>query len=323
MCLSVLLRCSIFINDIYFIFSAITTFKLNVTTQNGALQIPLVAPEITLDGRESKVVVTDYTFGSSSKLLYSTAQIFYASTIDKRDVLFLHGDISQDHEATLVLTGTPNKVQNTQSSLIKLTTSNSSLASGNTIVSFLPGIKGLVTVWDSDRQLVLYADSVTAATFWSPVIAGPSNDPLANYWGLGTNESILVGGPYLVRDAKLSGSTLALRGDLKTDARLTLIAPRNVRYITWNDEPVFGDFSVASSLSSIGGFVGYLRRRHSLTSGIKVPKLTGWKFRDSLPEIQESFNDDTWTIANHTTTNIPLKPHYGDGRILYGCDYGL
>ena len=314
--------CSIFIDDISFIFSAITTFKLNVTTQNGALQIPLVAPEITLDGRESKVVVTDYTFGSS-KLLYSTAQIFYASTIDKRDVLFLHGDISQDHEATLVLTGTPNKVQNTQSSLIKFTTSNSSLALGNTIVSFLPGIEGLVTVWDSDRQLVLYADSVTAATFWSPVIAGPSNDPLANYWGLGTNESILVGGPYLVRDAKLSGSTLALRGDLKTDVRLTLIAPRNVRYITWNDQPVFGDFSVASSLSSIGGFVGYLRRRHSLTSGIKVPKLTGWKFRDSLPEIQESFNDDTWAVANHTTTNIPLKPHYGDGRILYGCDYGL
>ena len=322
MSLSVLLLCSIFIDDISFIFSAITTFKLNVTTQNGALQIPLVAPEITLDGRESKVVVTDYTFGSS-KLLYSTAQIFYASTIDKRDILFLHGDISQDHEATLVLTGTPNKVQNTQSSLIKFTTGNSSLASGNTIVSFLPGIEGLVTVWDSDRQLVLYADSVTAATFWAPVIAGPSNDPLANYWGLGTNESILVGGPYLVRDAKLSGSTLALRGDLKTDARLTLIAPRNVRYITWNDQPVFGDFSVASSLSSIGGFVGYLRRRHSLTSGIKVPKLTGWKFRDSLPEIQESFNDDTWTIANHTTTNIPLKPHYGDGRILYGCDYGL
>ena len=323
MSLSVLLLCSIFIDDISFIFSAITTFKLNVTTQNGALQIPLVAPEITLDGRESKVVVTDYTFGSSSKLLYSTAQIFYASTIDKRDILFLHGDISQDHEAALVLTGTPNKVQNTQSSLIKFTTSNSSLASGNTIVSFLPGIEGLVTVWDSDRQLVLYADSVTAATFWSPVIAGPSNDPLANYWGLGTNESILVGGPYLVRDAKLSGSTLALRGDLKTDVRLTLIAPRNVRYITWNDEPVFGDFSAASSLSSIGGFVGYLRRRHSLTSGIKVPKLTGWKFRDSLPEIQESFNDDTWAVANHTTTNIPLKPHYGDGRILYGCDYGL
>ena len=255
--------------------------------------------------------------------MYSTAQIFYASTIDKRDVLFLHGDISQDHEAALVLTGTPNKVQNTQSSRVRLTTSKTMAASGMTIVSFLSGIDGVVTIWDSDTQLVLYADSVTAATFWSPVIAGPSNDPLANYWGLGTNQSILVGGPYLVRDARISGSTLALRGDLKTDVRLTLIAPRNVRYITWNEEPVFGDFSVASSLSSIGGFVGQLRTRHSLTSGVKVPRLTGWKFQDSLPEIQESYNDDIWTVANHTTTNIPFKPCYGDGRILYGCDYGL
>jgi hypothetical protein len=276
---------------------------------------------ITLDGRESKVVVTDYAFGSSSKLLYSTAQILYASTIDKRDVLFLHGDISQDHEAALNLTGKPNKVQNTQSSLVKFT--NSILTSGVTIVSFLSGINGLVTVWDSDSQLVLYADSVTAATFWSPVLAGPSNDPFANYWGLGTNQSILVGGPYLVRDASLSGSTLALRGDLKTDVRLTVIAARNVRSITWNGVPVSGDFSVASSLSSIGGFIGYLKTRHWLTSGVKLPKLTGWKFQDSLPEIQESFNDDTWADANHTTTNIPFKPHYGDGRILYGCDYGL
>ena len=321
MWLSFFLRCRYFIYA--FIFSAITTFKLDVTTQNGPLQIPIVAPVITLDGRESKVVVTDYTFGCSSKLLYSTAQIFYASTIDKRDILFLHGDISQDHEAALFLAGTPNKILNTQSSLVKFTTSNSSLASGITIVSFLSGIDGLVTVWDSDRQLVLYADSKTAATFWSPVIAGQSNDPLANYWGLGTNQSILVGGPYLVRDARLSGSTLALRGDLKTDVRLTVIAPRNVRSITWNGEPVSGDFSVASSLTSIGGFVGHLQTRQSLTSGVKLPKLTGWKFQDSLPEIQESFNDDTWAVANHTTTNIPFKPHYGDGRILYGCDYGL
>ena len=300
-----------------------TTFKVNIAAQNGPLQIPIVVPAITLDGRESKVIVTDYTFGSSSKLLYSKAQIFYASTIDERDVLFLHGDISQDHEVALVLTGTPNKVQNTQSPRVKLTTSKTRLASGMTIISFLSGIDGVVTVWDSDTQLVLYADSVTVATFWSPVIAGPSNDPLANYWGLGTNQSILVGGPYLVRDARLSGSTLALRGDLKTDVRLTVIAPRNVRYITWNGEPVFGDFTAASCLSSIGGFVGQLQTRHSVTSGVKLPRLTGWKFQDSLPEIQESFNDDIWAIANHTTTNIPFKPYYGDGRILYGCDYGL
>ena len=305
--------------DLSTIFSAITTFKLNVTTGDGPLQIPIVAPAITLGGRESKVVVTDYTFGYSSKVLFSTAQIFYASIIDSRDVLFLHGNPSQTHEAALILTGTPNKVQNNnQSSLIEFSTNSSSLTSGTTIVTFLSGINGLVTVWDSDTQLVLYADSTTTATFWSPVIAGSSGDSFANYWGLGTNESILVGGPYLVRDATLSGSTLALRGDLKTDIMLTIIAPRSVTSVSWNGQDVTGAFSVAS----LSTFVGEIRMGRSFAN-VKVPELTAWKYQDSLPEIRHRFDDCSWAIADHTTTNIPYKPYYGDGRVLYGCDYGL
>jgi len=168
---------------------------------------------------------------------------------------------------------------------------------------------------------VLFADSETAATFWSPVIAGKDDDPLKNFWGLGTNQSILVGGPYLVRDASLAGSNLALRGDLKTDVRLTVIAPKGIRSITWNGENVSGDVAASDTITQFGGFVGQLRLRRAVT-GIKIPKMR-WKFKDSLPEIQNSFNDDSWTIANHTTTNIPLKPYYGDGKILYGCDYGF
>jgi hypothetical protein len=40
-----------------------------------------------------------------------------------------------------------------------------------------------------------------------------------------------------------------------------------------------------------------------------------------LPEIRSGFSDANWTPANHTTTKIPFKPYYGDGRVLYGCDY--
>lgn len=302
-------------------FSAPTTFKLNVTIAGAPLQIPVVAPAITLGGRQSKLIITDYSFGASSKLSYSTAQIFYASTIDNRDVLFLYGDSSQEHEVALRLTGTPNKLHNNQSSLVQISTKSPGLAAGTTMVNFLSGIEGLITVWDSDTQLVLFADSETTATFWSPVIAGKSDDPLRNFWGLGTNQSILVGGPYLVRGASLVGSKLALRGDLKTDVRLTVIAPKGIQSVTWNGENVSGDVAASSTITQFGGFVGQLGLRKAVT-GIKIPKLS-WKFKDSLPEIQNSFNDGSWTIANHTTTNIPLKPYYGDGKILYGCDYGL
>jgi len=297
-----------------------TTFKVNVTTSAGNLQVPVVSSSITLAGRQSKVIITDYAFGRSSRALYSTAQVLYAGTIDGRDVLFLHGDSAQEHEATLVLSGTPNKVQ--QSSLVTLSRDKAGLSSSTTIVSFLAGIEGLITVWDSDTQLILYADSVTAATFWSPVIAGKTSDPLRNFWGLGTNTSILVGGPYLVRGASISGTTLSLQGDLKTDVRLTVIAPRNIRSITWNGQSVSSDLSASSSVTSIGGFVAQLRSSRNL-GGISVPKLGDWKFRDSLPEIGRSFDDSDWVVANKTSTNIPLKPYYGDGRVLYGCDYGF
>ncbi|KAF9240278.1 glycoside hydrolase family 35 protein [Melanogaster broomeanus] len=210
-----------------------TNFKLNVTTSGGSFQIPRIASAITLSGRQSKVIVTDYSFGSS-KILYSTAQI------GGRDVLFLYGDHSQEHEAALALTGTPRF--QAQSA------------------------KGLVTIWDSSEQLILYSDTATAGTFWSPEIPSSESGDFANYWQFGTNMSILVGGPYLgLFSAQISPSVLA--------------------------------------------------------SGIVAPPLTGWKYADSLPEVQASFSDADWTIANHTTTNIPFKPHYGDGRVLYGCDY--
>ena len=221
----------------------------------------------------------------------------------------------------LRLTGTPNKLHSNQSSLVQISTKSPGLTAGTTMVNFLPGIEGLITVWDSDTQLVLFADSETTATFWSPVIAGKGDDPLRNFWGLGSNQSIIVGGPYLVRGASLVGSKLALRGDLKTDVRLTVIAPKGIQSITWNGENVSGDVAASSAITQFGGFVGQLGLRKAVT-GIKIPKLS-WKFKDSLPEIQSSFNDGSWTIANRTTTNIPLKPYYGDGKILYGCDYGL
>jgi hypothetical protein len=54
-----------------------------------------------------------------------------------------------------------------------------------------------------------------------------------------------------------------------------------------------------------------------------VPELEGWRYADSLPEIRAGFDDKSWTMADHRETNAPEKMWYGDGRVLYGCDYGL
>ena len=56
--------------------------------------------------------------------------------------------------------------------------------------------------------------------------------------------------------------------------------------------------------------------------GLQLPELTGWKYKDSLPEIKTDFDDAEWIVAEKTSTNINVKPRFGDGRVLYGCDYG-
>ncbi|KAK0186877.1 glycoside hydrolase family 35 protein [Armillaria mellea] len=293
----------------------VTDFKISVATAEGDLQIPIIASAVTLGGRQSKVIVTNYAFGSS-RLLYSTASIFFSGIIDGRDVLFIYGDASQEHEIALPLTGHSFRKLYDTSSFRATLTPNSVI----TIFSFPTGTQGLVTVYDSDSQLVLFADSDTAATFWAPVIPGDASDSLRNFWGLGTNQSVLVGGPYLVRSASISGTELVLKGDLNASTPLTIIAPAVISSVTWNGATL--SVNVSSSLTVIGGLVGELASSTSVDIAV-APRLEGWKFRDSLPEIRPTFDDGSFVVANHTTTNIPLKPYYSDGTILYGCDYGF
>lgn len=284
------------------------TFSITASTSVGVLTLPRTLSSIALNGRQSKLIVTDYTFGASSSLLYSTASVFFAGTIDGRDVLFLSGDSSQSHEASFVTKGSGG---------VRVSSNDVSFSagpSGTTTVTFLAGIEGFVTVWESSDQLVLFSDTITAATFWAPPLvstSSPSN--LENFWQFGTNETVLIGGPYLVRNATLSGGKLALRGDLNASVLLTVIGPSEVRSISWNGAPV----ELSTTAKSSGAVkTGHLSLSKSIQS-FTPPALTGWKFKDSLPEVQTNFSDADWIVANHTTTNLPA-PLFGDGRVLYG-----
>ncbi|KAH8078388.1 glycoside hydrolase superfamily [Cristinia sonorae] len=299
-------------------------FSITVPTSQGTFSLPQTFNSIALNGRQSKVLVTDYSFGSKSSLLYSTASIFFAGKIDKRDVLFLFGDSDQSHEFALPLTGNTG-VRATRAD-VKFTTPQT--IREFTTVTVLPGTTGLVTVFESDSQLVLFSDSVTTATFWAPTIPAESG-ALKNFFQFGSNSSVLVGGPYLVRNATITKSgELALRGDLNATAFLTVIAPSSVRSVSWNGDRVETMASAASddeaghSRTSSAIITGRVTTKVR-ASGIKVPTLSKWKFADSLPEIQPSFSDAHWILANHTTTNLSPKPSFGDGRVLFGCDYGF
>ncbi|PIL34820.1 hypothetical protein GSI_02607 [Ganoderma sinense ZZ0214-1] len=289
------------------------TFSLTVPSSQGILTLPQTTGSIALTGRQSKLIITDYTFGGRGSLLYTTASIFFAGTIGARDVLFLFGDADQSHEFALALSGA-----GTRSTSSRLQFTNSSSSTSATTIAISPGSGGLETVWESPSQLVLFADPGTAATFWAPAVKSATSNTvpgLESYWQFGTNTTVLVGGPYLVRNATISRDVLALRGDLNASVPLTVVAPTEVREVTWNGERV--------AVRAQGALLtGRLEESVSVRA-VKVPALTGWKFADSLLEIQAGFDDSAWTVANKTTTNINLKPVFGDGRVLYGCDYGF
>ncbi|KAI0747487.1 glycoside hydrolase superfamily [Fomes fomentarius] len=296
------------------------TFSVTVPSLHGQLSLPQTFGAIELNGRQSKVLITDYSFGQRGAVLHTTASIFFAGTIGSRDVLFVSGDPDQSHEISLILSGRGGKRTTDAHVHFAPTQSLSSSVDGATTVTFRAGIaRGLVTVWDSDEQLILFSDPVTAATFWSPPIRSQTANTipgLETFWQFGTNTTVLVGGPYLVRNATLDRGTLALRGDLNASVPLTLIGPERVRSVTWNGKRV----SVRDD--GRGVLTGRLEQSPKVKE-VKVPKLSGWKYANSLPEIMADFDDSDWVVADHTSTNITIGMAFGDGRVLYGCDYGF
>ena len=252
--------------------------------------------------------MTDYAFGANGTVLHTTAAVFVATTIGTRDVLFLTGDIDQSHEIALVLTG--RRGTRTRDAHVAF----SDAGDGATLVTMHAGrSSGLITLWDSDEQLILFSDPTTAGTFWAPPIRAPTPNTvpgLENFWQFGTNTSVLVGGPYLVRNATIERGTLSMFGDLNASVPLTVVAATSIARVTWN--------GVHIPVHSDGRGVLTGRLTQSPASGrVKVPKLAGWKFKDSLPEIGADFDDSNWVVADHTSTNITQGMLFGDGRVLY------
>lgn len=93
-----------------------------------------------------------------------------------------------------------------------------------------------------------------------------------------------------------------------------------VRRVYWNGIPV--DTMLQDAPSTKDGVLRFNVAPRLRAADIKVPELVGWRYHDSLPEVQEGYDDSKWLTADNTTTNSPAKPYFGD-KVLYGCDYGL
>ncbi|MGX1479725.1 UNVERIFIED_CONTAM: beta-galactosidase GanA [Streptomyces canus] len=247
---------------------------------------------ITLDGRDSHVIVANYRLGDA-QLQYSTSEIMTAATIGDRDVAVLYGDPESDGETVLRYSSKP-----TVTTSGGTVTSTWDPATGDLRLNYTH--KGLIRInvsGDAQRPLVLLVgDKATAKTFWRQDTAtGP----------------VLVRGTHLLRTATSlnGGRTLALTGDNAGDKTIEVFT--SAARVTWNGRPVD---TRATDTRSLTGTI-------PTAAAVHLPALTNWKHAEESPEAASGFDDTSWQVADRTTTNsvsgVNKLP------VLYADDYGF
>ncbi|CZR69346.1 probable beta-galactosidase [Phialocephala subalpina] len=140
-----------------------------------------------------------------------------------------------------------------------------------------------------------------------------------NYWtpdclNSSATSSLILEAGYLVRSACVQESAVHIVGDLNATVPLKVIgAPAGTNALYFNEQLI--DFTTCST-GELSSTLQYS------SSSITLPDLSilGWKYLDDLPELQSSYDDSTWTPADHNTTINPTLLQTPTS--LYSSDYG-
>ncbi|KAF2763002.1 beta-galactosidase precursor, partial [Pseudovirgaria hyperparasitica] len=277
---------------------ATTNFAIQVKTTLGDVAIP----SMQLAGRQSRFVVTDYRISSDITFLYSTAEVISYADYETPVVAMY---LKQGQVGEFAFKDTYQDLQfdifgaQTDFNSVKANTTNAytrfvyTQPAGATIVKFKNGL------------VVYLLDIPTAYTFFAPVTTINPNPKPA--------DQIFVLGPYLVRSASISGSTVHVVGDVVNDTTIEVFPPSSyIDSISWNGAvlPTIRT-SYGALVANIDGIQGHT---------FDLPTLDSWRVADSLPEADPGYDDTTWTVCDKNTTLSPVKPI--SYPVLYSTDYG-
>lgn len=286
--------------------STFTVIQQNSTPSRANITTPvtldtsegtITASDVALDGRQSKILVTDYTF-ASHKLLYATADILTHGIFNK-DVLVFYLKAGQTGELAF---------KNEQD--IKFTSAgNSNFSSSTTgkqqVFKWTQGT-GITAVTLSNGVTLYLLDQPTAWRFWAPAT---TLDPYA-----GQDKKLFIIGPYLVRSAEISHQVLHISGDsdVTTDIEAYVGSSVVINTIVWNG------IRLPATRTSYGSYTATIPGAEDRE--ISLPSLDRWYSADSLPESDPAYDDSRWTICNKTTTLSPIAPL--TLPVLFSSDYG-
>lgn len=273
--------------------SADVSFTVSFNTSQGTIEVP----DVSLGGRQSKILVTDYTFGTKS-LLYATADILTYGSFDTEVIVFYlkkgqTGEFAfdgKDEDLSFEIFGDSSGelIQRGEISAFSWTQTT-----GTTVVKF------------SNDVIVYLLDRDTAWTFWAPAT---TNNP-----AVAPDEHIFVLGPYLVRSAEIANKVLHISGDNDVATNVEAYTGEDIDTIVWNGKRLAAERTKYGSVTA--KIPGAEERK------IELPPLKDWRSADSAPEIDADYDDSNWIECNKTTTLSPIKPL--SLPVLYSSDYGF
>jgi Beta-galactosidase, domain 2./Glycosyl hydrolases family 35. len=280
-----------------------TQYTLALLTSIGDIEIPQLGGHLTLSGRDSKFHVTDYDVGGIN-LIYSSAEIFtWARGPGPTRVLILYGGAGETHEFALpshlgkpiVLEGEGIKIQQHGSTWV--------------VQWHVTPARRIVQVVDLEVYLLWRNE---AYNYW--VMELPISSPIGNY-SSPSKSLVVVKAGYLIRTADLINKQLRLTGDVNATTEIEVISTplTTLKGITFNGEVLH------ISKTPNGNLWGTVRYN---PPKLDIPDLSNlkWKFIDSLPEIQASYDDSAWTPCIRRSTHNPR--HLDTPISLYSMDYG-
>ncbi|KAI0018839.1 beta-galactosidase precursor [Xylariomycetidae sp. FL0641] len=265
-------------------------YTMTVPTSAGKITIPKLFDALTLNGRDSKFMVTDYPVGGYS-LLYSTAEIFTHQQYDDHTILVVYTGPGEMNEMAVKVNGT-----------VELDADDSIMVSNSSeLVTLAWSTSATRRIVRLDDLTIHILDRNTAYTYWVPEV--------------GSSAPVIVAGPYLVRSATIDGSTLSVTADFNTSTTLEVIGyPSDVTALSVNRAEV--DF--ATQNGTMVSPIAYS------APALDLPTLRDltWYAVDSLPELRPEYDDSRWVPANHTSTPN-TKQRLRTPTSLFASDYGF
>ncbi|KAI1140748.1 glycoside hydrolase family 35 protein [Hypoxylon sp. FL0543] len=265
-------------------------YTMKLPTLKGDVSIPTLFDTLTLHGRDSKIVATDYDV-RGTRLMYSTAEILTHQKFENTTVLLVYTGPNETNELAL----------ETLSAYPVVADESIRVNKTNDLVTLAWATSPTRRIVQIDNFHIYILDRNSAYSYWVPEINKSS--------------SLIVNGPYLVRSASIKNSTLSLCADFNRSTIVEVIgAPSNTTTLEINGART--DFRIEEA--NVVANVAYS------TPSLGLPSLSelSWSYVDSLPEIQADYDDTAWVVADHPSTNNSYQTLQTPTSLFAG-DYGF